>query len=142
MKIFLRIIIVNVLLASPFINGCAKKSSEQQVTVLSENTKIGLKDGNYFSYNFDKNPKLGIAILKIEIFNKNDKKITNYKITGNAGMPSMKEMGYSGVKEFNINKFSNYLFPFDIGMTGDWEININITKSGAAVFSGVIKFGV
>ena len=60
----------------------------------------------YLTYGFDKKPKLGTVILKVELFNKEGKKDTSMEIKADAGMPSMKgahDMGDQPMKlEFDL----------------------------------------
>ena len=104
--------------------------------------KVQLGDGNYFIYNFDKKPKLGTLIIKVEIFNSKDKKDTSMEIIGDAGMPSMKGAHDTGDRPFALSNKGAYLLPVNIVMPGDWEIKLTIKKNGKVIFRGSHRFDV
>ena len=104
--------------------------------------KVQLGDGNYFIYNFDKKPKLGTLIIKVEIFNSKDKKDTSMEIIGDAGMPSMKGAHDMGDRPFALSNKGVYLLPVNIVMPGDWEIKLTIKKNGKVIFRGSHRFDV
>ena len=104
--------------------------------------KVQLGDGNYLIYKFDKQPKLGTLIIKVEIFNSNDKKDTSMEITGDAGMPSMSGAHDTGDKPFVLSNKGAYLLPVNIVMPGEWEIRLTIKKAGKVIFRGSHRFDV
>jgi len=104
--------------------------------------KVLLGGGDYFIYNFDKKPKLGTLIIKVEIFNRNDKKDTSMEIIGDAGMPSMKGAHDTGDRPFVLSNKGAYLLPLNIVMPGDWEIKLTIKKNGKVIFRGSHRFDV
>ena len=52
--------------------------------------KVPVGNDYYLIYGFDKKPKLGTVIMKVEIFTKEGKKDTSFEVKADAGMPSMK----------------------------------------------------
>ena len=52
--------------------------------------KVPVGNDHYLIFGFDKKPKLGMLIMKIEVFTKDGKKDTSFEIKADAGMPSMK----------------------------------------------------
>ena len=104
--------------------------------------KVQLGDGNYLIYKFDKQPKLGTVIIKVEIFNSNDKKDTSMEITGNAGMPSMRGAHDTGDRPFVLSNKGAYLLPVNIVMPGEWEIKLTVKKAGKVIFRGSHRFDV
>jgi len=104
--------------------------------------KVQLGDGNYLVYNFDKKPKLGTLIIKVEIFNSKDKKDTSMEITGSAGMPSMRGAHDTGDRPFALSNKGVYLLPVNIVMPGEWEIKLTVKKSGKVIFRGSHRFDV
>ena len=104
--------------------------------------KVKLGDGNYLIYKFDKQPKLGTVIMKVEIFNSNDKKDTSMEITGSAGMPSMRGAHDTGDRPFALSNKGAYLLPVNIVMPGEWEIKLTIKKTGKVIFRGSHRFDV
>jgi hypothetical protein len=93
-------------------------------------------------YGFDKKPKLGTVIMKVEIFSKDGKKDTSFEATADAGMPSMKGAHETGDRPFSLSKKGDYLLPINIVMPGDWEVRLTLTKEGKVVFMGSYQFDV
>lgn len=104
--------------------------------------KVQLGDGNYLIYNFDKKPKLGTLIIKVEIFNSNDKKDISMEITGDAGMPAMRGAHDTGDRPFALSNKGVYLLPVNIVMPGEWEIKLTVKKAGKVIFRGGHRFDV
>jgi len=104
--------------------------------------KISLDASTYFTYGFTKRPKLGLPIMKVEIFNRDGKRDTSYIVSGDADMPSMRGAHSTGFKVFSISATGLYLLPVSITMPGDWEIKFTFVKKGKAVFRGAYLFSI
>jgi hypothetical protein len=104
--------------------------------------KVQFGDGNYLIYKFDKQPKLGTLIIKVEIFDSKDKKNTSMEITGDAGMPAMRGAHDTGDRPFALSNKGAYLLPVNIVMPGEWEIKLTIKKAGKVIFRGSHRFDV
>ena len=104
--------------------------------------KVMIGKDYYFVYSFDKKPKMGTVILKVEIYKMDGKKDTNLQITGDTGMPSMKGAHDTGDRPFKLSQKGVYLLPVDIVMPGDWEIRLTFLKDGKVIFRGSHKFNV
>jgi len=104
--------------------------------------KVLLPGGYYFIYGFDKKPKLGTMIIKVEIFTKDNKKDTSFEVKAEAGMPSMKGAHETGDQSFTLSKKGDYLLPINIVMPGDWEIRLTFFKEGKVAFRGSYPFDV
>ncbi len=104
--------------------------------------KVSLPDGHYFIYGFDKKPKLGTLIIKVEIFSKEGIKDTSFEIKADSGMPSMKGAHETGGQLFTLSKKGDYLLPINIVMPGDWEIKLTFSKGGKVIFRGSHQFDV
>lgn len=102
--------------------------------------KIALDGGSYFIYGFTKQPKLGVAIMRVEIFSRDGKVETSYVVKGDADMPSMRGAHSSGDKDFSLSAKGAYLLPVRLVMPGDWEIRFTFLKDGKAVFHGAYLF--
>jgi hypothetical protein len=111
-------------------------------TMPQPGNKISISDGYYFIYSFDKRPKLGPLIIKVEIFTKEGKKETSFEIKADAGMPSMKGAHESGSRAFTLSQKGDYLLPINIVMAGDWEIRLTFSKEGKVIFRGSHQFNV
>ena len=108
----------------------------------SPGTKVLVGTDHYIIYGFDKKPKLGIIIMKIEVFTKDGKKDTSFEILGDSGMPSMKGAHETGEQPFRLSNKGAYLLPVNIVMPGDWEVRITIKKDGKVLFRGSHRFDV
>jgi hypothetical protein len=104
--------------------------------------KVQIGSGYYLIYGFDKKPKLGMVIMKVEIFTREGKKDTSLEIKADTGMPSMRGAHETGDQTFKLSKRGDYLLPINIVMPGDWEIRLTINKDGKVIFRGSYKFDV
>jgi len=104
--------------------------------------KCSIGEVNYFVYDFDRTPKMGTVILKIQVFDKDGKQVSDLDITGRSDMPSMRGAHDSGEVAFKLNKKGDYLLPVNIVMPGDWEVLVTFSRTKIVVFRGRIAFGV
>jgi hypothetical protein len=104
--------------------------------------KVPIGGDYYLIYGFDKKPKLGTLIMKVEIFTKEGKKDNSLEAKADAGMPSMKGAHETGDRPFKLSKKGDYLLPIDIVMPGDWEIRLTLLREGKVVFRGSYEFDV
>jgi hypothetical protein len=104
--------------------------------------KVPLGNEYYLIYGFDKKPKLGTVIIKVEVFTAQGKKDTSLDVMADAGMPSMKGAHDSGDRPFKLSNKGDYLLPISIVMPGDWEIRLTVQKEGKVIFRGSHQFDV
>jgi hypothetical protein len=104
--------------------------------------KCPINDDYYFKYEFSEKPKMGMVILKIQVFDNDKKQVVPFKAVGRTDMPAMRGAHDSGDVEFRVNKFNNYLLPINVVMPGDWEIQVVFLLNDKAVFHGSIRFDV
>ena len=104
--------------------------------------KVPIGSDLYLIYGFDKKPKLGTVIMKVEIFSKDGKKDTSFEVKADAGMPSMKGAHETGDQPFQLSKKGDYLLPIDVVMPGGWEIRLTLSKAGKVIFRGSHQFDV
>lgn len=102
--------------------------------------KVSIDADHYFTYGFDKQPKLGAAIMRVEIFTRDGKRDTTFVVKGNADMPSMRGAHASGDTDFSLSKKGVYLLPVQLVMPGDWEIRFTFVKAGKTVYRGSYRF--
>ena len=100
-----------------------------------------MPDGHTFTYKFDKKPKIGVAVLKVVLYNKQGVKDKTFQITGLSGMPSMGN-AHDFEAPFKINKKGEYLLPVNLVMPGEWEVKLTFKKDGKAVYYGAFTFRV
>jgi len=106
-----------------------------------EGKKNLLPDGRWFTWKFDKKPRLGTVIMKVRIYSGDNAQETGYEVSGDAGMPSMRHHDTGPVK-FQLNKKGDYLLPVDVVMPGEWSVVIRIKRSGKEIFAGKVNFNV
>jgi len=104
--------------------------------------KVSVGSNYYLIYGFDKKPKLGTVIMKVEIFSKEGKKDTSFEVKADSGMPSMKGHHDTGDRLLKLSQKGDYLGPIDIVMPGDWEIRLTVSKEGKVIFRGSYQFDV
>ena len=104
--------------------------------------EVPIDNGHYFTYGFDKNPKLGTMIMKVQIFSRDGSKDTSFTVHADAGMPSMKGAHETGEQPFQLSKKGAYLLPINIVMPGEWEVRFTLLKDGKPVCRGSYRFDV
>ncbi len=104
--------------------------------------KNPLPDGGWFTWEWTTAPKMGTAILKVELFAKDGTRSTALGITGDSGMPSMPGAHDSGPVAFKLNKKGDYLLPVNIVMPGDWQVVLEFKRGADVAFTGRIRFDV
>ncbi|KAF0219104.1 MAG: hypothetical protein FD174_2190 [Geobacteraceae bacterium] len=104
--------------------------------------KVPIGNGAYLIYGFDKKPKMGTIIMKVEAYTPDGKRDTSLEVLGDSGMPSMRGAHETGDQPFKLSRKGEYLLPVNIVMPGDWEIRLTIKKGGKVIFRGSHKFEV
>ena len=104
--------------------------------------KVAIGGGSYLIYDFDKKPKMGTVIMKVDIYKADGGKETSLTVKADAGMPSMRGAHDTGEKPFQLNKKGTYLIPISLVMPGDWEIKLSVWKEGKAIFRGRYNFDI
>ena len=128
---------------SVFAQSAAPKSADVVWTpVPGPGKKCPVNDDYYFKYEFNEKPKMGMSILKIQVFDKKNDQVVPFKMTGRSDMPSMRGAHDSGDVEFKLNRKNDYLLPVNVVMPGDWEIRLIFRLNDQAVFHGSIRFDV
>jgi hypothetical protein len=126
--------------------GLTPSGPQSQEPVFPDLAKSGKKcwigEVNYFTWEFDKTPKMGTSILIIKLYDKDGKRVSDLTITGRSDMPSMRGAHDSGEVVFKNNKAGDYLMPVNIVMPGDWEVRLTFSRNGIVIFRGRIAFDV
>ena len=102
--------------------------------------KLPLGKEHYFTFGFVQQPKLGNAVMRVEIFTQDGQRDRSFVVQGDADMPSMRGAHSSGPKPFALSKKGAYLLPVQLVMPGDWEIRFTFEKNGTTVFRGAYLF--
>jgi len=126
--------------------GLTPSGAQNQEPVFQDLAKSGKKcwigEVNYFTWEFDKTPKMGTSILIIKLYDRDGKRVTDVAITGQSDMPSMRGAHDSGEIAFKLNKAGDYLMPVNVVMPGDWEIRLTFSRNGSVIFRGKVTFDV
>lgn len=146
----LAVLVAGVAAAQPASSCCKSPgltpSGAQAEPVFQDLAKSGKKcwigEVNYFTWEFDRTPKMGTAILIIKLYDKDGKQVSDLSISGRSDMPSMRGAHDSGEVAFKTNKAGNYLLPVNIVMPGDWEVLLTFSRNGIVIFRGRIAFDV
>jgi len=104
--------------------------------------KCWIGEVNYFTWEFDRTPKMGTSILVIKLYDKDGKRVSDLTVSGRTDMPSMRGAHDSGEVAFKMNKAGDYLMPVNVVMPGDWEVLLTFSRNGIVIFRGRITFDV
>jgi hypothetical protein len=130
-----------VLMMTAFANAIG--AAEIEFTPLPDaGRKTAISADLFIVYEFNERPKMGMVILKIQVFDKDGNKVTPLTIQGQSGMPSMPGHHDSGQLDFKLSRRNDYLLPVEVVMPGDWEVRLTFMKDGKAIFFGRIDFDV
>ena len=105
-------------------------------------SRVPIGEGHYLVYGFDKKPKLGTVIMKVDVYTADGTRDTTFQLKGDSGMPSMRGAHETGDRKFQLSKKGSYLLPISIVMPGDWEIRLTVMKDGKVFFRGRYNFDV
>jgi len=128
--------------ASPQMTAPEEKPPVPTFPLPGPGKKCPINEKTYFIYEFSEKPKLGTVILKIQVYDQEDRQLTPFTIKGRSDMPSMRGAHDSGEQEFQLNKYGNYLLPIHIVMPGEWEVQLTFYEGEKPVFAGNFKFHV
>ena len=100
-------------------------------------------DGDfYFIYEFTAKPRMGMTVLRVQVFEQSGNQSAAFKVIGRYDMPSMAGAHDSGDQEFKLNKKNDYLLPVNIVMPGEWEVKLTFRRGESTVFRGAFRFDV
>ena len=111
-------------------------------TMAGTGKKVPIGNGAYLIYEFDKKPKMGTVIMKVDVYTPDGKRDTSLEVLADSGMPSMRGAHETGDQPFKLSRKGDYLLPVNIMMPGEWEIRLSIKKGGKVIFRGSHKFDV
>jgi hypothetical protein len=143
--IFLFLLIMSLLSLALYKDVSAASGSTGQPVyspMTEPGSKVSIGGGYYLVYGFDKKPKLGTVIMKVEIFKGEGERETSFQVKGDSGMPSMRGAHETGERPFQLSRKGSYLLPIDIVMLGDWEIRLTIIKDRNVFFRGRYNFDI
>jgi hypothetical protein len=99
-------------------------------------SKIKIKDGYHMTYRFDSQKLfIGLNRLKVEIFDKKENKITNFRVRAIVLMPNGTEQNPVIVR----NKGSSYILPLNLYLSGKYKIWLEILKGDEIFYKKELK---
>ncbi len=104
--------------------------------------KCPIDDDFYFTYEFTEKPKMGTAILRVRVIDREGNQSTAFSVLGHSDMPAMAGGHDSGEQEFKLNKRGDYLLPVNVVMPGEWEVKLTIKRGDVVVLRGAFRFDV
>lgn len=123
--------------------SCDKHDSKGKAEVKSNMKSLAgynkvnwIDENHYFTYSFDKKPKMGVAILKVKVYDKAKKPNQSFEVFADADMPSMKGAHSTGDVKLKANKKGELLVPINFVMPGEWLVELKFNKGGNQVFCG------
>lgn len=118
----------------------AVTKKEKIAVVLKENKRQDINSDYYLMYSWQKKPKMGMAVLFVDVFRKKDnKRADDVTVTTNAFMPSMRGSHDSGERLMKLNKKKSHVIDVNFMMPGEWEIEVNISKNSKQLFTGLVQ---
>lgn len=101
--------------------------------------RVAIGDNYYFSFNFDKTPKVGVVVLKVQVYSniKKGARVKDFEITGLSGRVSREDAGLAE-GQFKLNRLGDYLLPVNFTAKGDWEVRLILRKDGKPMYYGLI----
>ncbi|GHV08581.1 hypothetical protein AGMMS50229_17220 [Campylobacterota bacterium] len=99
--------------------------------IVKVGTKTIVNDSYSFKAEFVEKPKIGETILRVTLWDKDGKQITDLDIIGSYDMASMAGQHSMASKIVSTSKSGFYLFPIRLVMRGKWEVTL-IFKTKAA----------
>lgn len=145
------IAIISIVIALPLFSqhcGSCENSAKHASIQKQESKSIVLKEGKkqdigndyYLMYSWQKKPKIGMAVLYVDVFRKKDnKRSDDFSVTANAYMPSMKGSHDTGDRPMKISKNKRHVIDVNFMMLGDWEIEVKVAKNSKTLFSGLVQ---
>ena len=130
----------SVLLHESFAKPPAQEPAYDELPGYGKKCRIG--EDYYFTYRFVQPPKMGTAILRVQLFDKSGQRITDLEVTGISGMPSMRGAHDSGDVAFQLNKKGDYLLPVNVVMAGEWEVKLRFLRAKKVIYLGIFRFHV
>ncbi len=122
--------------------GQAARAEIVWTPVPGSGKKCPIDDRYYFRWEFNQKPKMGLVILKVQVFDKAGDQVVPFKATGRSDMPSMRGAHDSGDVELKLNRKNDYLLPVSIVMPGDWEVRLIFWLDGRPIYHGSLRFDV
>jgi hypothetical protein len=120
--------------------------------VSAETVKLGAKtvinESYSFKVEFPEKPKMGESVLRVTLWDKDGKQVTDLEIVGSYDMGSMPGQHSMAPKTILTSQKGFYLFPISFAMRGKWDITLVFkTKDtdndkGKELYTAAIQVGI
>jgi hypothetical protein len=114
--------------------------------VSAETVKAGAKtvinDSYSFKAEFPEKPKMGESVLRITLWDKDGKQVTDLQIIGSYDMASMAGQHSMAPKTILTSQKGFYLFPVNFAMRGKWQIDLVFKQAGKELYTAAIPVGI
>jgi hypothetical protein len=114
----------------------AAADTESYPSLPKPGERILLGTDHYFTYGFDRPPKLGTVILKVQVFSTAGQQDAAFTVQADADMPKMRGAHSTGFQDLKVSKRGDYLLPVTLVMPGEWEIRFRFSKDGTPILRG------
>jgi hypothetical protein len=101
--------------------------------------KVVINDSYSFKAEFPKKPKVGEGVLKITLWDKDGKQVSDLDVIGSYDMESMAGQHSMAPKTVLTNKQGFYLFPINFSMRGKWDVTLVFKLGDEELYSAVIQ---
>lgn len=130
------------LASAPAVPAAAQSPSAPGVyqSLPKPGARVALDKGHTFTFGFVQPPKLGNAVMRVEVFTLDGQRDRSFTVKGEVDMPSMRGAHSSGPKPFVLSAKGAYLLPMQLVMPGDWEVRITFEKNGETLLRGAYLF--
>ncbi|MDR2842901.1 MAG: FixH family protein [Spirochaetaceae bacterium] len=131
--------IAGLLVAFIFALGIASNAGAQTVKL---EQKTVINDSYSFKAEFSKKPKMGESILKVTLWDKDGKQVTDLELIGSYDMNSMAGQHSMAPKTVLTSKQGYYLFPVNFTMKGKWEITLVFKQADKELYTATIQVSI
>ncbi|GHV88875.1 hypothetical protein AGMMS50267_12350 [Spirochaetia bacterium] len=87
-------------------------------------TKTVINDAYSFKAEFVKKPKMGESVLRITLWDKDSKQVTDLEVVGSYDMASMAGQHSMAPRTVLASQRGFYLFPVNFAMRGKWQVDL------------------
>ena len=116
---------------------------DKPALVLRAKKRHDINSEYYLVYSWQKKPKIGMAVLFVDIYRKKDsKRSDDFTVTANAYMPSMRGSHDTGDRVMKLNKKKSHVIDVNFMMLGDWEIEIKVNSGNSPLGKAYIRLNI
>jgi hypothetical protein len=99
-------------------------SANVSAETVKEGTKTVINGSYSFKAEFVEKPKMGESVLRITLWDKDGKQVTDLEVVGSYDMASMAGQHSMAPKTVLTSQRGFYLFPVRFAMRGKWQVDL------------------